>query len=114
VLHTICYRDSLTWNFRGQRHVDGGLKKENILMQVDNGIHIASMPKRQIDNYNFHNVVDIYMGINGSLPFDESVISNSSYAIHEDPHYFCNSLFELGEKDAYYFINNMYNDDMFA
>jgi hypothetical protein len=98
--------DSLTWNFRGQRHVDGGLKKENILMQIENGIHIASMPKSQVDHYEFNSYTDIYMGINGTLPFDESVINNSSYAIHEDPDYFCNCLYELGQLDAEYYISN--------
>jgi hypothetical protein len=98
--------DSLTWNFRGQRHVDGGLMKENILMHIENGIHIASMPKSQVDHYGFNSYTDIYMGINGSLPFDESVINNSSYAIHEDSDYFCNSLYDLGQLDAEYFISN--------
>ena len=46
------------------------------------------------------------MGLNGTLPFDESVINDSSYSINENPDFFCNSLFELGEIDADYFINN--------
>ena len=97
--------DALTWNFRGQRHVDGGLKKQNILVEVPNAIHIASMPLSQLTHYEFNKFTDIYMGIHGSLPFDEEIIHNSSYAIHEDPDYFCNSLFELGQKDAQYFID---------
>ena len=97
--------NSLTWNFRGERHVDGGIKRQNVLINVPESIHIASMPKSQVLNYDFHSYTDIYMGLNGSLPFDEETINNSSYAIHEDPEYFCNSLFALGEKDAEAFVH---------
>lgn len=100
--------DSLTWNFRGQRHVDGGLKKQNILIKVHDSIHIASMPKTQLKNYGFDSFTDIYMGLNGMLPFDEDIINKSSYAIHEDPDYFCNSLFHLGIKDAEAFYQNSF------
>lgn len=100
--------DTLTWNFRGQRHVDGGLKKQNMLVEVPNAIHIASMPQSQLEHYDFNKFTDIYMGLHGQLPFDEKIIHNSSYAIHEDPDYFCNSLFELGQKDAQYFIEKNY------
>lgn len=99
--------DSLTWNFRGQRHIDGGLKKENLLMRIQNGIHIASMPKNIVDNHEFNAYTDIYMGINGKMPFDEDVIQNASYAIHEDSDYFCNSLFDLGMKDALFYVSNI-------
>jgi hypothetical protein len=102
--------DTLTWKFRGQRHVDGGLEKDNVLINIENGIHVASMPKSQVENYKFDTFADIYMGLNGSLPFEESVINDSSYSINENPDFFCDSLFELGEIDANYFINNNYND----
>ena len=93
--------NSLTWKFRGQRHVDGGFKKENILMQSSSDcIHVASMPQSQVELCDIDSFTDIYMGMNGILPFDEDVIYKSSYVIHEDPDYFCNSLFELGQLDA--------------
>lgn len=93
--------NSLTWKFRGQRHVDGGLRKENILMQnTDDYIHVASMLKSQVDLYELNDFTNIYMGMNGKMPFDDDVIYKSSYAIHEDPNYFCDSLFELGQLDA--------------
>ena len=99
--------DSLTWKFRGQRHVDGGFKRGNILIKVPDSIHIASMPYSQVQHYEFDNFTDIYMGLNGTLPFDEHVINDSSYAIHEDPEYFCNSLFTLGTLDAEAFVASM-------
>lgn len=98
--------DTLTWNFRGQRHVDGGVKKQNILIKVPDAIHIASMPESQLYHYEFKDYTNIYMGLNGNLPFDEDVINNSSYAIHEDPEYFCDSLYRLGQMDAESFIDN--------
>lgn len=97
--------DSLTWNFRGQRHVDGGLKKQNILINVPDSIHVASMPKSQVEQYQFESFTDIFMGLNGTMPFDEDIINNSSYAIHEDPEYFCDSLFNLGQLDSEAFVD---------
>ena len=97
--------DSLTWKFRGQRHVDAGVVKKNMLIQVPNAIHVASMPYEQLHNYSFNTYTNIYMGLSGKLPFDAEIIHESSYAIHEDIEFFCNALFELGYNDAISYNN---------
>ena len=99
--------DTFTWNFRGQKHIDGGWCKKNILLYIENGIHIASMPRNQLIQYDIEKYTDIYMGLNGNLPFDENIINESSYAIHDDPDFFCDSLFELGQNDANFFVSTL-------
>ena len=101
--------ESLSWHFRGQRHVDGGFKKQNMLIKEQNAIHIASMPKSQLKNFDIQDFTDIYMGLNGTLPFDEATINNNCYAIHEDPDYFCDSLFNLGYADAVHYYNTCFD-----
>ena len=106
--------ETLTWNFRGERHVDGAFNKERFLVKLpDNqtNIHIAALPKSKLDNLKL-DFVDVYMGLSGELPYNDEFLSYTTYNLKENTEIniceYCNELYKLGENDIDYYISQRF------
>ena len=98
--------DDLFWTFRGQKHLDSGWLKQNMLPFVNepNTLHIAAATKEHLSKHMNH--CDIYIGMNNLNTISNNDLSDLSYNLSLDSSSFCDKLFSIGVSDVNFFCDH--------